>query len=60
MYKLEEPAKSQMSTFVREEFEKYKDLPRMRFHQIEYRLRSGKNRLAMIQQAGKIDGINFR
>jgi hypothetical protein len=32
----------------------------MRFHQIEYRLRSGKNRLAMIQQAGKIDGINFK
>jgi len=32
----------------------------MKFHQIEYRLRSGKNKLSMIQQAGKIDGISLK
>ncbi len=32
----------------------------MRFQQIQYRLRNGKNRLQMIQQAGKIDGIGLK
>ena len=49
-----------MTTYVRTEFEKYKTLPRMKFHQIEYRLRSGKNKLLMIQQCGKIDNISLR
>lgn len=60
VYKLEEPARSQMASFVRTEFEKYKTLPRIKFHQIEYRLRSGKNKLQMIQQCGKIDSISWK
>ena len=58
--KLDEPAKTQMTNYVKTEFDKYKTLPRMKFHQIEYRLRSGKNKLLMIQQCGRIDNISLR
>jgi hypothetical protein len=58
VYKCPEPIKSQLAIYVRKEFLAYKDLPRLKFHQIEYRLRSGKNRFAMIKNSGQIDNIS--
>lgn len=49
VYKTPEPARTQLSTYVRKEFNEHKGIPRMKFHQIEYRLRKGKNMFAMVK-----------
>lgn len=44
-----EPAQSHLRSYVRTELNTHKNIPRIKFHQIEYRLRKGRNMFAMIK-----------
>lgn len=58
VYSRPEPLRSKLADYTRSAFEAHKSIPRMRFHQIEYQLRKGRNRLAMMKNTS-IDNISF-
>jgi hypothetical protein len=58
VYSRPEPLRTNLTIHVRQQFETHKNIPRMRFHQIEYQLRKGRNSLAMMKSTS-IDNISF-
>jgi hypothetical protein len=54
-----DPLRSNLRTHVRDRFEKNRDIPRIKFHQIEYQMRLGRNQLYMAKSTG-IDNISFK
>lgn len=48
-YKAKEPVRTQLKTYIRNQFDEHKNIPRLKFHQIEYRLRQGRNKFSMIK-----------
>jgi succinate dehydrogenase assembly factor 1 len=60
VYRAKEPARSQLKRYVKEQFDEHKNINRLKFHQVEYRFRQGKNKFEMIKECGSIDGITLR
>jgi hypothetical protein len=44
------PLRENLQDYIRKEFAHNRDIPRMKFHKIEYQLRVGKNRLKMMKE----------
>lgn len=57
VYSKPEPLRTNLSKHVKEQFEIHRVIPRMRFHQIEYQLRKGRNSLNMMKNTN-IDNIS--
>ncbi len=58
IYSRPEPLRTNLSTHLRSELELHKDIPRNRFHKIEYQLRKGRNRLTMLRNTS-IDNVSL-
>lgn len=54
-----EPLRTNLQVYVREQFVAHRDIPRIKFHKIEYQLRMAKNKLTMMKSTN-IDNISFR
>lgn len=54
-----QPLKADLFHYIRAEIEKHRDIPRIKFHKVEYHLRAGRNRLNLMKNTS-MDGISFK